>query len=108
MSELGAETFITGQIGDLVMGNWRDDSEQVADFLVQRQFSQAIREAFAWSESLQVPVYGILWQALRASLFSWDYSRNSDFAEIVTENATYGDSIAPAFRKRVSALNRAP
>jgi hypothetical protein len=93
MGALGSETFITGQIGDLIMGNWRDDSEQVADFLVRREFSGALREAFAWSEPLQVPVYGILWQALRGSLFSWDYSGNSDFAEIVAGNAAYGDSM---------------
>lgn len=108
MGALGSETFITGQIGDLIMGNWRDDSEQVADFLLRREFSKALREAFAWSESLQVPIYGILWQALRGSLFSWDYSANSDFAGIVAGNASYGDSIAPAFRKRVSALNYTP
>ena len=70
MNGIGSAVLLTGQLGDLIMGNSPDDSDQVADFLDQRQYLGAVREAFAWSQSLGVPVYPILWQAVQTKYFS--------------------------------------
>jgi asparagine synthase (glutamine-hydrolysing) len=65
---LGATTVLTGQGGDLMMGNWFDDSLQVAASLRRLRISKAWTEAFAWSRILRRPVYSILWQGFRAAL----------------------------------------
>jgi len=65
---LGAKTILTGQNGDLMMGNWFDDSLQVAASLRRLRLGRACNEAFAWSKILRRPVYQILWRAFQASL----------------------------------------
>lgn len=101
MAAIGSNVFLTGQPGDLIMGNWLDDAEQVADRFRQGQYSQAITQAFAWSRSLRVPVYSILWRAVRP-----DRAANSDLSAGVAEHHTYGDSLSPAARQRVRARQR--
>ena len=71
MESLGAGVLLTGQLGDFIMGNLGDDCEQVAGYLEQRRISPALREAFAWSQAIQIPVYSVLWRALRTAWFSW-------------------------------------
>jgi asparagine synthase (glutamine-hydrolysing) len=66
--QLGAGVFLTGQNGDLIMGNWFDDSLQVAGSLQNFRLAQACKDALEWSKILGLPVYRILWQALCASL----------------------------------------
>ncbi len=65
---LGATVFLTGQNGDLVMGNWLNDSLQVATPLRQFRIGEAWRQALAWSKVLRIPIGSILSQALRAVL----------------------------------------
>lgn len=65
---LNAGVFLTGQNGDLMMGNWFDDSLQVAGSLRRLRFGRACEDALAWSKILGLPVLWILWRALRASL----------------------------------------
>lgn len=65
---LGAKIILTGQNGDLMMGNWFDDSLQVAASLRRFRIGQACDEALAWSKILRRPIYEILWQALQATL----------------------------------------
>ena len=65
---LGATTVLTGQGGDLMMGNWFDDSLQVAASLRRLRLGQAWKEAFAWSKILRLPLYSILWRGVCASL----------------------------------------
>lgn len=65
---LGIRTFLTGQNGDLMTGNWFDDSLQVAASLRQFRIRTACRDSLAWSKALRVPVYTVLWRALRAAL----------------------------------------
>jgi len=65
---LGAKVFLTGINGDLVMGNWFDDSLQVAAALRHFRIGQACRESLAWSKILGLPIYWILWRAIRAAL----------------------------------------
>ena len=49
MDAIGARVLLTGQLGDLVMGNWWDDSEQVGDAIRSLDFRRAAREAREWS-----------------------------------------------------------
>ena len=65
---LGAKVLITGQNGDLMMGNWFDDSLQVSAALRRFRIGRACEDALEWSKILRLPVYRILWQALCASL----------------------------------------
>ena len=65
---LGARTVLTGQGGDLMMGNWFDDSLQVAASLRRLRISKAWNESLTWSKILRRPVYSILWQGFRAAL----------------------------------------
>jgi asparagine synthase (glutamine-hydrolysing) len=66
--QLNAKTILTGQAGDLMMGNWFDDSLQVAKSLRSFRFDRAFVEALAWSKLLRVPIYKIGWQAIKACL----------------------------------------
>ena len=98
--QIGASAFLTGQCGDLVMGNWFDDSLQVAAPLRSGRLGSAMKDALAWSKVLRVPVTWILMRALRASL------------PIATPDALYAmdtrtmprcdtTSVSPAFFRRI-------
>jgi asparagine synthase (glutamine-hydrolysing) len=67
-SQLGAGTILTGQNGDLLMGNWYDDSLQVAASLRRLRIGRSFKEALAWSKLLRLSVYRILWRAAQAAL----------------------------------------
>ena len=66
--QLKAETILTGQAGDLMMGNWFDDSLQVAKSLRSFRLDRAFIEAIEWSKLVRLPVYQIGWQAVKAAL----------------------------------------
>ena len=66
--ERRAKTILTGQNGDLMMGNWFDDSLQVAASLRSFRMGQAFAEAISWSKILRRPVHQIFWRALQAAL----------------------------------------
>ena len=99
MESRGSSVFLTGQLGDFIMGNVVDDSDQVADYLRQHRFLQAAREAFSWSQSLRVPIYSILWRALRTNYSSW---AAPSFAATMCDRYKHIDSLAPGFRKRAA------
>jgi len=65
---LGAKVFLTGYNGDLVMGNWWDDSTQVATSLGRFQIARAFEEALGWSKHVKIPMSRILWRAFRTAL----------------------------------------
>ena len=64
----GATTFLTGQAGDQLAGNWLDDSLQVVSALRRGRLLEASRAALAWSRAAGVPAAWILSRASRASL----------------------------------------
>ena len=66
--QLGARTILTGQNGDLLMGNWYDDSLQVAAAVRRFQIGRSFKEALAWSKLLRLSVYQVLWRATQAAL----------------------------------------
>lgn len=101
LADIGSGVYLTGQLGDLVMGNTVDDSNQVADYVRRGQWWKAAREAFAWSQALRAPIYPILWRALRSSYSSWTPAaglsyQESDYARV--------DSLTQEFRKRVPGI----
>lgn len=65
---LGAKTILTGQNGDLMLGNWFDDSLQVAASVRSFRLGKAFNEALAWSKILRRPVHQILSHAIQAAL----------------------------------------
>ena len=64
----GAGTILTGQNGDLLLGNWFDDSVQVAASLRRLRIGRAFKEAVAWSKILRLSVYQVLWRAAQVAL----------------------------------------
>ena len=66
--QFGVRTILTGQGGDLMMGNWFDDSLQVAASVRRFRIGRACEEALAWSKLLRLPIYRVLWQAFQAAL----------------------------------------
>ncbi len=108
METLGAGVLLTGQLGDFVMGNVGDDSEQVADCLQQRRFAAAVREAFAWSQYLQLPFYTIFSRAIRTTWFSWTAPPISDAFSGPDGAFARQDSLTPKMRALLSAARRGP
>jgi asparagine synthase (glutamine-hydrolysing) len=101
VDHLGAGVLLTGQFGDFIMGNLVDDSDQVVDYLERRQFVRAAREAFAWSRSLQVPVYSILARALRTRYGSWAAPLDSGVWSGPRTALTEADSLTPKIRGKI-------
>jgi asparagine synthase (glutamine-hydrolysing) len=99
---IGARTCITGKLGDLVMGQWTDDSSQVAGLLRRGEIGPAFRQALAWSKVLRIPISWVLWRALRLCLPAACVPASRC---PVTDNplapAKFEDSVAPDFRKRL-------
>jgi asparagine synthase (glutamine-hydrolysing) len=65
---LGAGTIVTGQLGDLMMGNFFDDSLQVASSLRRFQIRRAFEETLLWSKIIRLPFHRVLWRAAQAAL----------------------------------------
>jgi hypothetical protein len=98
MNRIGSAVLLTGQFGDFIMGNSPDDSDQVTDYLDQGHYLRAAREALAWSQSLGVPVYPILWRALRTEFSSWT---DSAVPSAAAAGPFAGDSLTEGFGKRL-------
>ena len=99
--KIGARVFLTGMNGDLMMGNWFDDSVQVAGSLRRFRLERACGEALAWSKVLGLPVAWVLWRALKAALppaLTPTVSRISDGSYTPAGNTM--TSLMPGFCKR--------
>jgi asparagine synthase (glutamine-hydrolysing) len=103
---LGASTFLTGQLGDFAMGNFLDDSDQVAACVRRWQWRSAVREAYAWSQTLQVPIYPILWRALRLAGSLWTPPMTAELTPVSLAAPDFGDSLAEPFRRRIAPPDR--
>lgn len=105
MAELGSGVFLTGQFGDLIMGNTTDDSDQVAEFLARGNFTKAVGEAYGWARALRVPIYPILWRSIRQSCSSWVPSPSPlDSAGAI--QGSREDSLPPALRALVAGYEQ--
>lgn len=105
LAGIGAGTFLTGQLGDFVMGNILDDSEQAVDYLRGGHWLGAARESYKWSQALGIPVYPLLWRALRTAYSPWTASFGSSDASYALSRDTRGHSVASGLLKR-AALNQ--
>ena len=65
---LGAKVFLTGMNGDVVMGNWFNDSLQVAASLRRFRIGRACKDSLAWSKIVGLPISWILWRGFQAAL----------------------------------------
>lgn len=100
--QAGAKTYCTGQLGDLMMGNWDDDSDQVAGLLRQGRIRSAFRESLAWSKTLRIPITWVLWRALLSSMpRSLTAAESCRMADGSGTPASTEDSIEPGFRRRM-------
>ena len=100
MAAMGSAVLLTGQLGDLIMGNSTDDSGQVAEWLAKGRFWEAAREAYAWGRSMQVPIYPILWRSMREAYFSW-VPPVSPRAAVGAIRASTEDSLVEGLRTRL-------
>jgi hypothetical protein len=105
VAALGAGVFLTGQLGDCIMGNTADDSDRVAEWLAKGRFWRAAREAYAWGRSMQVPIYPILWRSVRETYSSWVPSANPR-AAVGAICASTEDSLVERFRTRLESDER--
>ncbi|HLJ44375.1 MAG TPA: asparagine synthase-related protein [Bryobacteraceae bacterium] len=92
--EVGATTYLTGRTGDLVMGNWADDSDQVAGAFRRGQIAEGFKTSLAWAKALRIPIIWILWKAVLLNLRPSMAPRDASESMVSTEN-----SIAGQFRK---------
>jgi len=76
----------------VVMGNWGDDSVQVAGLLRTGRIAGALNDSLAWSKALRIPIYWVLWRALRAN---FTVSSNSN----PTAHCSTEDSLTESFRR---------
>lgn len=106
--QLGARTLMTGSMGDLVMGNWHDDSAQILGSFRKGHCLDGLRESLAWSQALGIPILWVLARAMLSAapplLSRW---LPEPPLEASTASTSRDDSIAPEFRKRLD-LNGGP
>jgi asparagine synthase (glutamine-hydrolysing) len=104
-AERGAGTLVTGSLGDLVMGNWHDDSAQVLRLFRTGHWRAGLRESLSWSLALGIPIAWVLGRAMMSTL---PPSPANSTATASTDGAELGrshdDSIAPAFRRRMQKV----
>jgi asparagine synthase (glutamine-hydrolysing) len=99
----GAKTYLTGQLGDLIMGNRWDDSLQVCSLIRGGRIPSALKASLSWSKVLRIPIYWVLWRGLLGNLpprfapARLYEGKDGSYAPCNTD-----DSIAPEFRKRFS------
>jgi len=101
-AEIGTGVFLTGQLGDFVMGNLVDDSGQAADHLRDWHWLSAAREAYEWSRALQVPIYPLLWRAVRTAYTPWTPPLESGAPDHASSGNVQVHSLASDFLKRIS------
>ncbi len=97
--QLDARVYFTGQAGDLMMGNWIDDSEQLAAHLHRGQWKTAFTESVAWSKATRVPAPVLLWRGLLASLPSgWRIESRYPVDPSTPIPERYGDSLTRSLK----------
>ncbi len=101
LNRLGATALLTGQFGDFAMGNLQDDSDQVARYLRRGHLGAAGREAYAWSQALRVPIYPILWRALRLAFSQWTPGLTEELSPVMLTSPAASDSLSPTLRPRL-------
>ena len=100
--QIDARAYFTGLGGDLMMGNFVDDAEQLAGFLRRGKIRLALREAVGWSRATRVPLPYILWRSFRAALpADWPIASKYEVLPNAAIHDRYGDSLLPQFKSKV-------
>jgi asparagine synthase (glutamine-hydrolysing) len=99
---IGACVYFTGLGGDLMMGNFVDDTEQLAGPIRRGEVRVALREAIGWSKATRVPLPGVLWRGFRAALpADWPIASKYDVLRNAAIPERYPDSLLPHFKSRI-------
>jgi asparagine synthase (glutamine-hydrolysing) len=99
---MDARVYFTGLGGDLVMGNFVEDTEQLAGFLRLGEIRTAFREAIGWSRATRVPLPGILWRGFRAAMpADWPVASKYEVLRNPAIRERYDDSLLPQFKSKV-------
>jgi hypothetical protein len=96
---LDATMLLTGQNGDLVMGNWIDDSLQVAAAVRRGAARRALADSLAWSRATRMPMLRIMARGVLAALPP-TLSPEGLFAVDASRPA---QCLTPGFRRRTAA-----
>jgi len=64
MERLNSSVLLTGQMGDLIMGNWFDGTGQVSHHIREGALGTALGTALQWSLVQGTSLYPLLWRAL--------------------------------------------
>jgi asparagine synthase (glutamine-hydrolysing) len=99
---IGASVYFTGLGGDLMMGNFVDDTEQLAGPIRRGEIGAAFSEAIGWSRATRVPLPGILLRGFRAALpADWPGASKYEVLRNAAPPERYGDSVLPQFKSKV-------
>jgi asparagine synthase (glutamine-hydrolysing) len=104
--QLDSRVYFTGLGGDLLMGNFVDDSEQVAVPLRRGQIRAALMDAVGWSKATRVPAPTLLWRGLLANLpADWPIPARYQTLASATIRERYGDSLTQQFKLKTGLTN---
>jgi asparagine synthase (glutamine-hydrolysing) len=109
MRALGSTMLLTGRMGDIVMGNWFDGSEQICDSLSRHDWRSGFTEACRWSQTLQEPVFSVAKRARLLAKAQWASSAAADsFSPALRQLAREREEqrFDPAFWKSVAVGRR--
>src|SRR6185437_11229412 len=98
----------TGNLGDLIMGNWWDDSDQVAGLLRRGRIGAALQQSLEWSKLRRVPIWWVLGKAFLTSLPpTVTRGRYPTLTDGSYAPRTSEDSLEPNFRTRIGSEKQA-
>jgi asparagine synthase (glutamine-hydrolysing) len=105
-TQLDSRVYFTGLGGDLMMGNFVDDSEQVAVPLRRGHLRAALMDAVGWSKATRVPAPTLLWRGLLANLpADWPIPARYQTLASATIRERYGDSLTQQFKLKTGLTN---
>ena len=106
MLAIGSGVLMTGQFGDLIMGNTTDGTGQVTEWLARGRLGMAGREAYAWARAMQAPIYPILWRTVREAFTRWT-PPVSPLDSVGAIQGSREDSLRSELRERAAADEQA-
>jgi hypothetical protein len=78
MERLHSRVVLTGQMGDIIMGNWVDGTEQVSHHMRAGALGTALHTATQWSLAGGTSLYPLLWRALTSPRSAGEPINESD------------------------------
>jgi asparagine synthase (glutamine-hydrolysing) len=102
VEKTGARSYLTGLGGDLMMGNFIDDTEQVAGLLRRGDIPTAVKQAVRWSRSTRLPLIRVLLRSFRAALPpDWPFASDYEILPNPAISRRWDDSLLLEFKSRV-------